>query len=85
MILNKIQTYWRENSYIHSLWRHLPSLAILIIIAGVAYWAYYAPILYSDDWSLMLGRWYLNDLRWFDLTEQRPLLKICLVLLYSVL
>jgi len=54
------------------------------MIAVIAYGIFYAPILYNDDWSYMIGRWYGGTMKWFDLTELRPLQKIPFVILYGI-
>lgn len=59
-------------------------IIILVIIAIISYTIFYAPILYSDDWSLIIGRWYNGNLTWFDSAEQRPFLKAPLVVLYGI-
>ena len=64
--------------------RHTYPVVILMVIALISYWTFYAPILYSDDWSLMVGRWYFGNLNWFDLTDLRPLLKARLTVLYGI-
>ena len=54
------------------------------MIGLAAYGSYYAPILYSDDWSLILGRWYEGNLRWFSVDELRPLQLAPFVVLYGL-
>ncbi len=78
------QTEVLEETNNHRLLQHVLPIATLIIIAAIAYGFFYAPILYSDDWSLILGRWYYGNLNWFDVRELRPFLKAPLVVLYSI-
>lgn len=59
-------------------------IIILVIIAVMSYGIFYAPILYNDDWSYMIGRWYGGTMKWFDLAELRPMQKIPFVILYGI-
>ncbi len=82
MILSSLQT--GQHKYRLLGFRHLYSVLGLTVIAAIAYGTFYAPILYSDDWSLMIGRWYNGSLNWFDLNELRPLFKARIKILYAI-
>ncbi|MBN1991845.1 MAG: hypothetical protein JW953_04025 [Anaerolineae bacterium] len=56
----------------------------LMVIGAASYWLFYAPILYGDDWSHIIGRWYGDSLKWFDWTERRPLLEAPILMLHAV-
>jgi hypothetical protein len=83
-VLSSLQTNNPEDVKKHLRLQHIYAIMTLVIIAVIAFGFRYAPILYSDDWSLILGRWYFGRLNWVDLTEQRPLLKVPLVVLYHI-
>ena len=68
----------------HSLFLYALPISALVVIAVIAYGIFYAPILYSDDWSLVLGRWYSGNFEWLDTSEQRPFLKVLLIVLYGI-
>jgi hypothetical protein len=78
----RIQNIFRID---HKIFQHTFPVLILTIIASISYWFFYAPILYNDDWSLMIGRWYFNNLNWFDfIAERRPLTKAPILMFYSI-
>lgn len=80
----KIQSLRWKKVNTHNLVWHLCAIAGLVIIAAIAYGIFYKPILHSDDWSVILGRWYSGKINWFDLTEQRPLLMARFKILYGI-
>jgi hypothetical protein len=84
MFFGKIQAHQWEDIKRRSTFQHIGVIVVLAIIAAISYWFFYAPILYSDDWSIVLGRWYSDKMHWFDLSEQRPLLKARLMILYGI-
>lgn len=83
-LFNSLWNYRPKNVDRIVIFQHTVSITVLAIIALISYLTFYAPILHSDDWSLILGRWYSGNLKWFDLAAQRPLQKARLVVLYSI-
>ncbi len=83
MLFNQPFLHWK-NIGKSSVFYHTCAIITLTLIAAMAYWFFYEPVLYSDDWSVVLGRWYYGKMQWFDLAEQRPLLKARFMILYSI-
>ena len=44
---------------------HLLAVAILVVVAGLSFGAFYAPAIYSDDWTLVVER-FANGGAWVD-------------------
>ena len=82
--LNNLQTYWAENVEKRPVLQHLFPIIFLLLIGFIAYGFFYAPIIYNDDWSFMIGRWYYGSMKLFDLGELRPLQKAPFAILYAV-
>lgn len=76
--------YWPKNVNRSLLRQHTASITILTIIGLISYGIFYAPILYNDDWSYMVGRWYSGTMQLFDLAELRPFQKAPFVILYGI-
>jgi len=51
------------------------------LVAGLAYGLQYAPVIYSDDWSHIVGQYVYGTMQWLDWADRRPLLDAPLVVL----
>jgi hypothetical protein len=64
-----------------------PLLAVLAATGMLAWLAYgfrHAPVLYSDDWTYIIGEYTRGDLQWFDWAGSRPLLDMPFSVLTSL-
>jgi hypothetical protein len=52
------------------------TIAILsiVIVGGLAYWLFFVPAIFMDDWTSVLERVVTGNARWFDLQYRNPLL-----------
>jgi hypothetical protein len=64
--------------------RHKYSLGALFITTILAYGLFYAPVLYGDDWSQIVGQMVQGKLEWIDWTNRRPLLDAPLIVLHNM-
>ncbi len=62
----------------------LVAALMFAIVMGVSYGGFYAPVIFSDDWSHIVGG--LLDNRWpvIDWTTSRPLVHLPILLIYSL-
>jgi hypothetical protein len=79
-----MQTDQQEKRINRAILAHTIPVTILVAIAVVSYWSFYEPILYDDDWSLVIGRWYFDKLKWVDWENRRPLQLTPLMILYGI-
>jgi len=57
---------------------------VFVVVIGLSYGAFYAPILYSDDWSHIVEGLAGNRWRFIDLSSRRPLVHAPILLVYSI-
>jgi len=81
---NGLGNYWPKNVNRSLVVQHAASITMLAVIGLISYGIFYAPILYNDDWSYMVGRWYSGTMKLFDLAELRPFQKAPFAILYGI-
>lgn len=66
----------------------IPTLLLhLSLLSGLAFATYsvcFSPIIYSDDWSQIIGQYMFRTLEWVDVTNRRPLLDAPLLVMLGL-
>ncbi len=64
--------------------KRILSILCLAVISGVAFGAYFSPVIYFDDWPEMIQRYYNHSLGWVVPTISRPLSQAFYKLLFTI-
>ncbi len=68
---------------LYDLRKHLAIVTILVINFMLRFFAF-APMLFGDDWSQVIGQYIHQQLQWIDWGNRRPLLDAPLLILYNL-